>query len=146
MELIEFDADRLARLSRQCGQVRDLFASLMQYLPALAEDDFPVKGITARLADDRECIHVQYRSIGIDLVLTQLRVDGTSKGKVTAMLVKHPLLAKPHSLGSFTFDRTGITDLQNTGDFDTAIGSLGVPVVMTFLEKAVYLDAVPAQS
>jgi len=89
---------------------------------------------------------LNYRRVAIDLILTQAMVNQAGAGKVTALLVKHPLITAPVVLGSFTLQRTGDTDLNPPdGGDERDISSLTLEILMTLVEKAVYYDATPQQ-
>lgn len=139
LELIAFNAERLARLSRACGKVREQFKTIFENAAPFNDPSFPVRGVSITFAEDGESISLVYQRVAIDLILTQALLQHAGAGRVTAMLVKHPLIKNPVELGSFTLKPDGETDLAppNGGD-ERYVGSLTLEILMTLVEKAVY--------
>lgn len=144
LELVAFNHERLGRLARACSKVREHFKTIFENAAPFNDPAFPVQGVAVTLADDGESIGLTYRRVAVDLVLTQAMVSNAGAGKVTATLVKHPLIKNPVVLGSFTLQRTGETDLTPPdGGDERYVGSLTLEILMTLIEKAVYFDPPP---
>lgn len=140
MELIAYDPERYAQLNQRSGRLRTRFKSFFEHLQPLAEPNFPIAGIAASLSEDGEIVHLKYRSIAIDIVLTIELADGIPRGRVTAMLTKHPLLTKPFRIDTFFFQIDGKTDIPQITGEDTDMPAVALDVVLAVVERAAYLN------
>ncbi|MCU7372840.1 hypothetical protein PEC18_18745 [Paucibacter sp. O1-1] len=148
MDLIASNQNSLEGFTRRSAKLRRLFSELNDNLAALQDPQFPVQGITTRPSDDSERIHIGYRSISIDLILTMTMVKQITKGRVTVMVVKHPLASKPFKLDGFIFDDAGVTDIQSNDGFGSIsyLQHIALDLVLTVAVRAAHLDpeSIPA--
>lgn len=133
---------RLANQVRRWDRLRAHFKEFSDSLRYLQHENFVLPGISSVLSEDGELIQLTYRRIAIDLVLTMERVDARFRGRVTAILVKHPLRDEPRVLDSFSYDLEGETDMRSDAtDEMVYLYGASVRVVLSLMERAILLDS-----
>ncbi len=148
MDLIAYNHHSLDGFARRSAKFRKLFSELCGSLEALREPQFPVQGIKTQLSEDNERIHIEYGAIAIDLILTMTMVGQITKGRVTVMVIKHPLARKPFKLDGFIFGHDGETDIPTNEEFGgiNYLQHIALDLVLTVVVRAAHLDpeSIPA--
>ncbi|CAM4022418.1 hypothetical protein [Roseateles saccharophilus] len=116
--------------------MKQTFTSLLANIGWLSQHNCSIPGIAVEALDGGDIIRIRYDGYEVELRLTAFADDGKIKGRVFAVLTRHPMDMSSPLLGSFTLERDGRTDItcEPAGNVDYA--SYALQLVLNLVKAA----------
>ena len=138
MKLTAHTFERLAQADSRFSRFDDRFNAFLQRLTFFNESHCPVKGITIELVPTERRFTAKYRTVVVGFrMFFQLNAQGTTSARVVCTLEEPYAEAIKASLGIFTFNAQGFTDLEVDQEGDPIeLEEMAPEIVVHFIQLA----------
>jgi len=115
MDIQEPNRDYLMRRSDRLDQLVNVWKAFRTGAGDIRSDRYSLEGVDLSEVEDALKLTISYRWIGIEFVFSTYSDDKGLKGRVTAILSKHPLDESRPVLGTFDLTWDGMTNVVVDG-------------------------------
>lgn len=139
MQIRPFDEPTYRNQLRTLDQLSAKFAEFVAAARGVREKPFEQQEIELEEASHGRSFKASFRWLEIEFFFSTFGVSGGRRGRITAVLSKHPTITEPPVIGTIDFNFDGLTNVEIRGAY-LDVRSAGPLAVLAAIDHALNLD------